>query len=68
MRTMLSQIGIRQMTRQRINMDLDSELWKQAKRAAVGADLSLREWVSAALEEKLVREASMIHRHPGETG
>jgi len=56
------------MTRQRINMDLDSELWKQAKKAAVGADLSLREWVSAAIEEKLVREASMIHRHPGETG
>lgn len=43
------------MIKKRVNLDLDSELWKQAKLAAVQSDLQLREWVTNAIKEKLDR-------------
>jgi len=34
-------------------MDIDSELWKAVKKAAIDQDVELREWVAHALKEKL---------------
>jgi predicted HicB family RNase H-like nuclease len=42
----------------RINMDLDTELWKRAKKAAIDQDVDLRDWISEAIKEKLEREGS----------
>ncbi len=44
------------MAKKHINMDVDPDLWRQAKRAAVEQDLSLREWVADAIQEKLERD------------
>ena len=44
------------MVKKRVNLDLDSDLWKQAKLAAVQADSQLREWVTDAIKEKLTRD------------
>lgn len=41
------------MVKKRVNLDIDSELWKQAKMAAVKSDQQLREWISSAIKEKL---------------
>lgn len=40
----------------RINMDLDTRLWKQAKKSAIDQDMDLRDWVSEAIVEKLNRD------------
>lgn len=40
-------------TTKRVNMDIDSELWKSVKKAAIDQDIELREWVAQALKEKL---------------
>jgi len=47
---------MRKMAKKRINIDLDSELWKKAKKAAVDCDVTLREWVTEAVEEKLQKD------------
>lgn len=47
-----------EMAKKRINIDLDSELWKKAKKAAVDCDETLREWVTDAVEEKLQKDES----------
>jgi len=48
----------------RVNMDIDSVLWKAVKKSAIDQDIELREWVAQALKEKLdvadVREAKAI--------
>ena len=40
-------------TVKRVNMDIDAELWKSVKKAAIDQDIELREWVAQALKEKL---------------
>lgn len=40
-------------TTKRVNMDIDSELWKSVKKAAIDQDIELREWVTQALRRKL---------------
>ena len=40
-------------TVKRVNMDIDAELWKSVKKAAIDQDVELREWVTQALREKL---------------
>ncbi len=37
----------------RVNMDIDSELWKSVKKAAIDQDIEIRDWVAQALKEKL---------------
>ena len=44
--------------KKRVNIDLDAELWRQAKVSAVGSGLSLREWLTQAIKEKLEHERS----------
>ena len=41
------------MAMKRVNMDIDSELWKSVKKDAIDQDIELREWVTHALKEKL---------------
>ena len=37
----------------RINMDIDADLWKAAKKAAIDQDVRLRDWVAQTLKEKI---------------
>jgi len=37
----------------RVNMDIDANLWKLVKKAAIDQDVELRVWVTHALKEKL---------------
>lgn len=41
--------------RQRINMDLNRELWKEVSKAAIDLGVEKREFVELALKEKLAR-------------
>lgn len=38
------------------SMEIDPDLWYRAKRAAAASPMTLREYVTRALEEKLKRE------------
>lgn len=43
------------MDRQRINMDIDRSLWKKIGKAAIDLGIDKRDFVEAALMEKLFR-------------
>jgi len=49
-------------TVKRVNIDIDSELWKSVKKAAIDQDIELREWVSRALREKLDVDSTIESR------
>ena len=49
-------------TVKRVNMDIDAELWKSVKKAAIDQDIELREWVAQALKEKLSQDAVAKNR------
>jgi len=42
-----------EMAVKRVNMDIDVDLWKSVKKAAIDQDVELREWVMQSLREKL---------------
>lgn len=44
---------------QRVNMDIDRGLWRRAKKSAIDCGLSLRDWVTGAIEEKLQNAADV---------
>jgi predicted HicB family RNase H-like nuclease len=37
-----------------INIRLDSELWKEAKLQAIKEDKTLQEWITEAIQKKLI--------------
>lgn len=43
------------MPRKLVNIRLDSDLWKQAKKAAIDSDKLLQDWITEAIKEKLSR-------------
>jgi len=46
----------------RVNMDVDSDLWKGVKKSAIDQDIELREWVAQALKEKLLKDGEKENR------
>lgn len=46
----------------RINIEIDEEIHKKAKLAALLEEMSLKDFINNALEEKIAREAGKISR------
>ena len=51
-------ITVQDMPDKRINMDIDRELWRQAKKCAIDRNISLREWIAEAVRNHLTQTNS----------